>query len=99
MFRMYASNSHSYTHLILALSIVREPTIWGFITSKYSGTHDIGLPNINTLLGPKRTARSPALESVWRKVLRRCSYPVKHKVLNGIDICIRTPSLLTQSTR
>jgi hypothetical protein len=28
-------NSHSYTHLILALGIVREPTVWGFITSKY----------------------------------------------------------------
>ena len=28
-------HSHSYTHLILALCIVREPTIWGFITSKY----------------------------------------------------------------
>ena len=33
MFKMYASNSHSYTHLILALGIVREPTLWGFITS------------------------------------------------------------------
>ena len=44
MFRMYASNSHSYTHLILALGIVREPTVWGFITSKYPGIHDIGLP-------------------------------------------------------
>ena len=33
MFRMYASNSHSYTHLILALGIVREPTVWVFITS------------------------------------------------------------------
>ena len=31
MFRMYASNSHSHTHLILALGIVREPTVWGFI--------------------------------------------------------------------
>ena len=41
---MYASNSHSYTHLILALGIVREPTVWGFITSKYPGIHDIGLP-------------------------------------------------------
>ena len=40
---MYASNSHSYTHLILALGIVREPTIWVFITSKYRGIHDIGL--------------------------------------------------------
>ena len=28
-------NSHSYTYLILALGIVREPTVWGFITSKY----------------------------------------------------------------
>ena len=44
MFRMYASNSHSYTHLILALSIVRKPTVWVFITSKYPGIHDIGLP-------------------------------------------------------
>ena len=41
---MYAGNSHSYTHLILALGIVREPTVWLFITSKYPGTHDIGLP-------------------------------------------------------
>ena len=40
---MYASNSHSYTHLILALGIVRKPTVWGFITSKYPGIHDIGL--------------------------------------------------------
>ena len=43
---MYASNSHSYTHVILALGIVREPTVWGFITSKYPGIHDIGLPTI-----------------------------------------------------
>ena len=40
---MYASNSHSYTHLILALGIVREPTVWVFITLKYPGIHDIGL--------------------------------------------------------
>ena len=39
MFRMYASNSHSYTHLILALGIVREPIVWVFITSKYPGIH------------------------------------------------------------
>ena len=44
MFRMYANNSHSYTHLILAMGIVREPTVWVFITSKYPGIHDIGLP-------------------------------------------------------
>jgi hypothetical protein len=36
MLRMYASNSHSYTHLILALGIVREPTVWDFITSNIS---------------------------------------------------------------
>ena len=45
MLRMYASNSHSYTHLILALGIVREPTVWEFITSKYPGIHDIGRAN------------------------------------------------------
>ena len=44
MLRMCASNSHSYTHLIQALGIVREPTVWVFITSEYPGTHDIGLP-------------------------------------------------------
>ena len=44
MIRMCASNSHSYTHLILALGIVREPTVWVLITSKYPGIHDIGLP-------------------------------------------------------
>ena len=43
MFRMYTSNSHSYTHLILTLGIVRKPTVWVFIASKYPGTHDIGL--------------------------------------------------------
>ena len=48
MFRMYASNYHSYTHLILALGIVREPTVWVFITSKYPDIHDIGLPSNNS---------------------------------------------------
>ena len=42
MFRVCARIYHSYTHLILALGIVREPTFWEFITSKYSCTHDIG---------------------------------------------------------
>ena len=45
MFRIYASNSHGYTHLILAQGIVKNPTVWVFITSKYPGIHDIGLPN------------------------------------------------------
>ena len=44
---MYASNSHSYTHLILVLGIVREPTVWGFITSHYPGMHDFGLATKN----------------------------------------------------
>ena len=30
MFKMYASNSHSYIHLILALGIVRKPKVWVF---------------------------------------------------------------------
>ena len=44
-FIMYASNSHSYTHLILALGIVRERISWVFITSRYPGIHDTGLPS------------------------------------------------------
>ena len=28
---MCASNSHRYTHLILALGIIGEPTVWGYI--------------------------------------------------------------------
>ena len=47
MFTMYARNSHSYTRVILALGIVRKPTVWVFITSKYPGTHDIGLPSLS----------------------------------------------------
>ena len=31
---------------ILALGIVREPTVWGVITSKYSCTHDIERANV-----------------------------------------------------
>ena len=49
MFRMYASNSHRYTHLILALGIVREPTVWVFITSNYPGIHDIRLANSSVI--------------------------------------------------
>ena len=59
MLRMCASNSHSYTHLILALGIVRKPTVWGFITSKYPGTHDIGLPSMTfARLATVRVVRS-----------------------------------------
>ena len=38
---MYASNSHTYAHLILALGIA---TVWVFITLQYPGIHEIGLP-------------------------------------------------------
>ena len=44
MFRMYANISHGYTHLILALGIVSEARVWGFITLNYIGYYDdIGL--------------------------------------------------------
>ena len=59
MLRMCASNSHSYTHLIQALGIVRKPTVWVFITSKYPGTHDIGLP---TTLTHHRGRRARSVE-------------------------------------
>ena len=53
---MYASNSHSYTHLILALGIVIEPTLWGFITSQYHGIHYIGLPTNGPSQPPLRNS-------------------------------------------
>ena len=60
MFRMYASTSHSYTHLILTLGIVREPTVWGFITSEYLGIHDIGLPTTGSTKGSSIEIRDRA---------------------------------------
>ena len=59
MFRMYASNSHSYTHLILALDIVKEPTVWVFITSEYPGIHVIGLPTHVVLMCTWRAHMTP----------------------------------------
>ena len=46
---MYAIHFDSYTHLILALGTIREPTVRGFMTSQYPGIHDIGLPTTNRL--------------------------------------------------
>ena len=68
---MHASNYHSYTHLIQALGIVRKPTVWVFITSKYHGTHDIGLPN-NSMSPPIQGTHEAMntrimMLSVWRE--------------------------------
>ena len=60
MFRMYASNYHSYTHLIRALGIVREPTVCWFVTSEYPGIHDIGLPiHVQRYIEPRGTRSIP----------------------------------------
>ena len=61
---MYASNYHSYTHLIRALGIVREPTVCWFVTSEYPGIHDIGLPSFSRvgsafLITPRMTPIFP----------------------------------------
>ena len=58
---MYASHSHSYTHLILALGIVRKPTVWGLLLQIYPGIHDTGLPIIMIILSntPDRLTRCP----------------------------------------
>ena len=69
---MYASNSHSYTHLLLALGIVIKPTVWvlNFITSEYPGIHDIGLP-LNMMghgshaMMQCRLVRSVGCRTVW----------------------------------
>ena len=66
--QMYASNSHSYTHLILALGIVRKPKVWVFITSEYHGIHDIGLPNYTARI-PQECASSRQWTAPWRTAL------------------------------
>ena len=42
---MCARSYYSYTHLILAMGIVRERIVWGFMTSTYSAH------NVMTLVG------------------------------------------------
>ena len=58
MLRMCASNSHSYTHLIQALGIVRQPTVWVFISSQYPGIHDTGLPSVDITCRPSPMANT-----------------------------------------
>ena len=76
---MYASNSHSYTYLILALGIVREPTVWVFITSEYPGMHDIGLPTI------PHTARSDVSRM---KVSVVCALSHLHPLLGLLPVLL-----------
>ena len=64
MFRMYASNYHSYTHLIRALGIVREPTVCWFVTSEYPGIHDIGQSVPGQVRGEPPHAAAPVQERV-----------------------------------
>ena len=60
MIRPCARNYHSYTHLILALGIVRAPTVWGFMTSKYSCTHNIGRTTNTSVFSPPPRAQDRA---------------------------------------
>ena len=72
MFKVCARNYHRYTRLILALGIVREPTVWRFMTSKYFCTHDIGRATIaptnltQSLLGAKSFGGNHSTTSIWR---------------------------------
>ena len=66
---MCARNSHSYTHLIIVVGIVREPIVWVFITSKYPGIHEIGLPNL--IEGPLRVRA----ELLWTQYCYAFSCP------------------------
>ena len=60
MFRTYASNSHSYTNLILALGIIREPTVWVCITSQYPGIYDISRASTTAYSGICPAGRAAA---------------------------------------
>ena len=67
MFRVCARHHHSYIHLILALCIVREPTIWGFMTSKYACTPDIGRTDHTTPACARIYVRAtPNSSRCWR---------------------------------
>ena len=78
MFSVYARNSHSYTHLTMALGIVREPTVWVFITLEYPGIHDIGLPSIMLSGFPGRPNFGNGLVSRRPLHSRPCQrYPAK----------------------
>ena len=74
---MYARNYHSYTHLILAMGIVRKPTVWVFITSIHPGTHDISLPTCRASrcsCAAWRGTRARRTPRTWQRVL--CTWPV-----------------------
>ena len=70
---MYARNSHSYTHLIPDLGIVREPRVWGFITSKYPGIHDIGLPNTK-VLHEAANSIAPRAGDIWMRTVSEACF-------------------------
>ena len=61
MFRVCACNNHSNTHVILALNITREPTVWGCMTSEYTCTHDTGRPTRRLVLSNQLDAVAVAL--------------------------------------
>ena len=88
MFRMCASNSHSYTHLILARGIVRKPTVWVFITSKYPGTHDIGLPrNIQYMFEPDCCSNPKPVRICWHCLVKFPRFEISKTCL-GSDFSV-----------
>ena len=60
MFMICARKRHRVTHLILATGIVREPTVWGFITLHYSA-----LTSHMTLSGLVPSHQHRARRSLW----------------------------------
>ena len=73
----------SYTHLILALGIAREPTVWGFITSQYPGIHDIDRATLITV-SPTVGRRKPAVA----RQARPCKYTWFSKTRFGRQVWI-----------
>ena len=67
---MYARNSHSYTHLILALGIVREPTVWGLLLHNILTYNDTGRARLdqgwytNTNTTPRWFSKSTAHSNI-----------------------------------
>ena len=85
---MCASNSHSYTHLIQALGIVRKPTVWGIYNFKISW-HTWHWPAYCNRV----YARTKPLWGAIHPLI--CSIPAIHEWENGwFDEASRKPSII-----
>ena len=95
---MYASNSHSYTHLILALGIVRKPTVWVLLLHQAIGIHDIGLPTTRFLLCLYRCPRAWLQIIISHKfgALDEFGWPIGELQCSEVPRCVQAHDTLCE---